>query len=125
VIAETPPPVKSTPVAVQPPATPAVGSSELFERRIGVVPPVLLELPKPVMPPDVRALKEDAVYVVRVLVDEHGKVLTAIVDSGPNFKRRLREAAPEAAKKAVFQAASRDGVTGRMWTEVRIVYKAQ
>ena len=92
---------------------------------VGVVPPVLLRLPEPQIPPDARAPKEDVVYSVRVYVDEFGKVISAQIASGPTFKRRLRDAAVETAKLATFQPASKDNVTGRMWTEVQIVFKPE
>ena len=130
--------VQEEPVAVEPPpaqvaatqtrtvpAPPTSGEAETFPPGVGVVAPVLLELPDPQIPPGAKAPKQEVVYSVRVFVDEFGKVITAQVESGPAFKRRLRHAAAEAAKQARFQPASKDGVAGRMWTEVRIVFAPQ
>ena len=119
-----PPDIQAEPARTGP-ATPAKGEAVLFQPGVGVIAPVLLELPDPVVPAGIRPPREQIMYSVRVLVDEFGKVITAQVESGPSFRRRLREAAAEAAKKATFRPASKDGMAGRMWTEVRIVFGPQ
>src|SRR5262249_14375515 len=55
---------------------------------------------------------------VRVLVDEDGKVLEAAVREGDPAGLGFNEAALEAAKKTRFQAATRDEIPGKMWTEL-------
>jgi TonB family protein len=89
-----------------------------------VVPPVLAIL-APTVYPDGKRPKSQMVVVVEVLVDEFGKVLTAKAVSGGGLFRRYRDPAVETAKKSLFRPAVKNGVTGRMWTEMRIVFEAE
>jgi TonB family protein len=63
-----------------------------------------------------------AVVSVAVLVDENGavvdaKVKGAYVDGSGGAE--FRKAALEAARKARFEPATRDGIPGKMWGELR------
>ena len=107
-----------------PPPPPIRTSTEVFQPGVGVVSPVLVSLP-PAVYPDGKSPKSEIVIMVEVLVDEHGRVLTATVKSGPSFKRKVKEAAIAAAREAVFRPAVRDGVHGRMRTEVRVVFSPE
>ncbi len=106
------------------PAAPEV-TQEIFTLGIGVVPPVLLELPPPQVPDDARKLKEELTVIVKVLVETTGEVSQAEISDGPSFRRNYREAAVAAAEKARFRPAKRGTVTGRMWTKVRVVFKPE
>jgi len=88
---------------------------------VGVVPPVLLELPPVVFPFD-KPPKKDVVVVVRVLVDELGKPTSPSIEKGRTLRRRVRDTAVEVALGARFQAATKNSVAGRMWTEVQVVF---
>jgi TonB family protein len=55
---------------------------------------------------------------VRVLVDENGRVIEAKVRDGDNSGLGFNEVAEEAARKTAFFPATRDGIPGRMWTEL-------
>ena len=81
-----------------------------------MVPPVLISLPDPVVPDPPRS---DTTIMVTALVDEHGNVVSTSVKR-PAFKRKIKEAAMEAAKGAKFRPAVRDGVAGRMYTFIRV-----
>jgi serine/threonine-protein kinase len=107
-----------------PPATVEV-TQEIFELGVGVVPPVLLELPTPQVPAGARKLREELTVIVKVLVEANGEVSRAAVSEGASFRRNYREAAIAAAKQARFQPAQRDEVIGRMWTEVRVVFEPE
>ncbi len=121
------PPAAGTPAGqpgdLQPP--PLQLTSEVFELGVGVIAPVLLSLPQPPTPTGGRKLKEELTVVVRVLVDEKGEVATAVIASGPSFRRRFREAGVAAAKQARFRPARRGNTLGRMWTEVRVTFKPE
>lgn len=99
-------------------------SSEIYQRGVGVVPPVLMVL-APTIYPDNKKPNSEMVVVVEVLVDEFGKVLTAKAVSGGGFRRRYRDPAVETAKKSLFRPAVKNGVAGRMWTEMRVVFQAE
>ena len=66
-------------------------------------------------------MSREAVVTVRVLVDERGQVIDATVPekAGLGFD----EAAIAAAKATVFAPATKDGVPGRMWTDMKVVFK--
>ena len=100
-------------------------TQEVFELDVGVVAPVLVSLPQPATPSGGRKLKEELTVVVRVLVDEKGEVATAVIASGPSFRRKFRDAAIEAAKQARFRPARRGNTLGRMWTEVRVTFRPE
>ncbi len=118
-----PPAVKPSPRAADP--VPPQVSLEIFAPAVGVVPPVLVELPRPTPPPGGRRLREPLVVIVEVLVDETGKVLTARVGEVPSFRRRYRDAALEVAQAARFRPARKGNLVGRMWTELHITFEPE
>ncbi len=97
---------------------------EIYELGVGVVPPVLQKLAPP-MYPDGKRPRSQVVVDVAILVDEHGRGLTARVESGAGFRRRYREAAVETAKASIFRPAIKNGVAGRMWTSLKIVFEPE
>ena len=113
-------PVEGRPGGPPPPPPPEV-SEEIFQLgAVGVVPPVLVELPPPVEPEGGRRLRDELIVVVRVLVEPDGSVGRALISEGPTFRRKYRDAALEAAERARFRPARRGNTLGRMWTEVRV-----
>ncbi|MFQ5524776.1 MAG: TonB family protein [Thermoanaerobaculia bacterium] len=116
------PPPGSRPGELGPP--PIGRTSEIYETSVGVVAPVLEMLPEP-MYPDGKRPKNRLTVDVAVLVDEEGKVLTARVEAGAGFRRRFRDAAIETAKRSRFRPAVRNGVAGRMWTSLKIVFETE
>ena len=82
-----------------------------------------LTVPTPRYPPQARARRLTADVVVMALVDEQGKVIQTRVDRG-SFAF-FNEAAIEAAKRAVFQPASRNGVPGRSWARLTFHFDQQ
>lgn len=103
---------------------PVERSTEIYQRGVGVVPPVLTVL-APTIYPDDKKPRSEMVVVVEVLVDEFGKVLTAKAVSGGGFRRRYRDPAVETAKRSLFRPAMKNGVAGRMWTRMRVVFEAE
>ena len=55
---------------------------------------------------------------VSVFVDENGKATNAVVKEGDASGLGFNEAAVEAALKTRFAPATRDGIPGKMWTEL-------
>ncbi len=123
----------SAPVAVAPPSgTPppttapgpaAARRGALLTPGPGVVPPRLLEQPKPEYPRRARRRRKQARILVRVLVDENGRVAQAIAPGPDPFG--FSRAARAAALKARYEAATRDGIPGKMWTELPFEFRLQ
>jgi len=70
-----------------------------------------LSKPNAVLSEDAKRLKLSGRIVVNVLVDETGKVVSAVAQNGP---AALREAAVAAAKQATFKPVIQDGITVRV-----------
>ena len=111
------------------PEAPAADSSRrqatLYEPAPGVRPPVLLELPEPVVRFGAKLPKTEVVVTVAVLVSPQGRVLAAQARGAQGIKSRFREAAVEAARQARFEPATRDGVPGGMWTNLAVTVPAR
>jgi protein TonB len=119
VAAATPPPVVQTPA---PRPQPQVQYGDLVQMGAGVVPPKVTQKAEPRYPPSAIRLKRAANVDVKVLVDERGKVMDAErigVKAGFGFD----EAAVEAARRSVFQPATKDGVRVKMWFTLRFNFK--
>ncbi len=69
-----------------------------------------VSLPKPVVSEEAKRLKASGRVSVRVVIDENGKVVSAVA---LNNIAILREAAEEAARQAVFNPMVLDGITVR------------
>ena len=67
-------------------------------------------LPKPIVSEEMKRLKAKGRVTVKVTVDENGKVTFAQAQNGVAV---LREAAEEAARKAIFAPLTKDGITVR------------
>ena len=68
-------------------------------------------LPKPVLSEEAKRSKLSGRVTVKVIVDENGKVVSALALNGP---AALREAAVAAAKQATFAPVTQDGITVRV-----------
>jgi len=113
-------------VPVPPPATlpsPQVHRGELVEPGPGVQPPVLVSVPPPDYPMLARRMGREGRVVVRVLVDETGKVLEAAVVHSDRSNVAFDAAALESARKGVFKAALKDGMPVRMWYEIPVDFR--
>ncbi len=67
--------------------------------------------PKAVMTEEAKRLKLSGRIIVKVIVDENGKVVSAQAQNGP---AALREAAEAAAREATFAPVTQDGITVRV-----------
>jgi len=77
---------------------------------VGALDSKAVSKPKAVMSEEAKRLKLSGRITVKVIVDEEGKVASAIALNGP---AALREAAVEAAKQATFAQMVKDGITVR------------
>ena len=127
--APKPEPAAEKPVPAPAPAQPAVPrpqvqtqTGDLVQPGAGVAAPKLLSNLDPRYPPAAKHLNRAAQVDIKVLVDERGKVLDADrigAKSGFGFD----EAAIDAARRAVFQPATKEGVKVKMWTTLRVNFR--
>ena len=95
---------------------------DLVQPGPGVAAPKLSSRLDPRYPAAAQRLNRAAQVDIKVLVDEHGRVLDAD-RIGAKAGFGFDEAALDAAKRAVFQPAVRDGVRVKMWTTLRVNFK--
>ena len=98
-------------------------SAGLLTPGEGVVEPVATRRQRPEYPTRAQRREKEAEVIVAVLVDERGEVARALLKEStlPGFG--FEEAALVAARGSTFQPASRDGLPGRMWTEMRFEFR--
>ncbi|MCP4662299.1 MAG: TonB family protein [bacterium] len=84
----------------------------------GVVEPRIIDQVQPEYPRSARRRRREAQVLVLVLVDENGHVINAILKKRDDSGLGFNEAALEAARQAKFHPATRDGIRGKMWTEL-------
>jgi TonB family protein len=121
---EKPAPVPANPAPVQPaaPKPQQVQVGDLVQPGNGVAAPKLSSSLDLRYPPAAKHLNRAAVVDVKVLVDEHGKVLDAD-RIGAKVGFGFDEAAIDAVRRAVFQPAVKEGVRVKMWTTLRVNFK--
>jgi TonB family protein len=119
-----PAPAPANPAPVQPaaPKSQQVQVGDLVQPGSGVVAPKLSSSLDLRYPPAARHLNRAAVVDVKVLVDEHGKVIDAD-RIGAKVGFGFDEAAVDAVRRAVFQPAVKEGVRVKMWTTLRVNFK--
>lgn len=115
--------VVAPPAAPPSPKTPAVRRGDLVEMGPGVVVPELLRRPTPRFPEMARRLnKKEARVLVKVLIDENGKVLKAEI-AGKKQGFGFDEEALSAARKSVYKPATKDGVPVKFWHTIVMQFK--
>lgn len=107
------------PVPAPPPLAPMELGALIQPRQPGVEPPEILELPSFGYPEVARGSGKKLSVEVAVLVNEAGDVISAEVRSGEDSDPVFDQAALEAARRTRFHPPRRDGVAGKMWTELR------
>lgn len=70
-----------------------------------------LSLPQPKLSEEAKRQKQSGKITVRVIVDENGKVVSAVAQNGPAV---LRQIAEEAARQATFAPTTQDGIVVRV-----------
>jgi TonB family protein len=118
-------PAASAPSPVPQPAAAKsqVQVGDLVQPGPGVVAPKLTSKLDPRYPVAAQRLNRAAQVDIKVLVDEHGRVLDAD-RIGTKAGFGFDEAAIDAARRAVFAPPTRDGVRVKMWTTLRVNFKA-
>ncbi len=89
----------------------------------GVQSPEIQALPSPVYPQAAKGSGRKVTIRLAVLVDETGQVIDARIREGDKSGLGFEEAALEAAKKARYFPATRDGVAGKMWTDLELIFE--
>ncbi|HEX3553614.1 MAG TPA: TonB family protein [Thermoanaerobaculia bacterium] len=124
--AAVPTPAPASPAPANPaPTAPArqaqvqVQVGDLVQPGPGVAPPKLQGQLDPRYPFAAQRLNRAAQVDIKVLVDERGRVLDA-ERLGAKAGFGFDEAALEAARRATFQPASKDGVKVKMWMMLRV-----
>jgi TonB family protein len=121
-----PPPAAATPPIAPPQPEPAsqprVQIGDLVQMGAGVVPPKSTHVPQARYPPAARRFNKSAEVIVRVLVDERGRVVQA-EHVGTEVGFGFDESAIEAAREATFQPATKDAVRVKMWTTIKMAFK--
>jgi len=84
--------------------------------------PEVKQLPSYSYPAAAKGTGKKVSILVAVLVDEKGQVIDAQIREGDKSGLGFKEAALEVAKKAPFFPATRDGIAGKMWTELRLEF---
>ena len=112
--------------AAEPEPTPAptperVRYGQLVERGPGVTPPRLRSQIDPVFPYAAKRLRKEADVELRVLVDENGEVIEVQSTNKAGFG--FDEAATQAARRADYVPATKNGVRVKMWTGMRISFR--
>jgi len=119
-------PVTPAPAPVQAVAKtapePQVREGDLVSPGPGVIPPrVVRQSPLP-YPQIAQRLRKEATILVRVLIDENGKVIDAqLPESKAGFG--LDEAAVAHARNCIWEPARKDGVKVKMWAELKVAFK--
>ena len=92
-------------------------------RGPGIVEPEPLERIQPDYPHRAQRRRREARVIVAVYVDERGSVAQAILKLPGEDGFGFNEAALEAARQTRFRPATRDGIAGKMWTEISYEFK--
>jgi TonB family protein len=123
------PPPAAVPSPVARPAEPApaprqaqVQVGDLVSGGPGVVRPQITRLPDPRYPTAARRMNKSASVDLKVLVDERGEVVQA-ERVGAKVGFGFDEAAVDAARRATFRPATKDGVRVKMWTSLRVTFQ--
>lgn len=145
--AATPPPATAAPVTTAPatavpapstaapapapvlpapaPAAPEVRLGDLVQMGPGVVPARKLTMPNPRFPEIAKRANKTAVVTVSVLVDENGRAADVQLRDAKRAGFGFDEAAIDAARRATFSPATKNGVRVKMWTNVAINFGQQ
>jgi protein TonB len=112
------------PAPVQPEPAPALPTDVASTQAApsGATPPRLLAKLSPTYPAIAQRMRKEATVVVRVLVDERGRVMQAELKGG-QAGYGFDQAALQAAKGARFAAATQGGQPVKMWVDLPIHFK--
>jgi protein TonB len=86
----------------------------------GVVPPAVKKAPRIHYPPIALRQRTEGTVILRVLVDENGKVTEVTVVTSAGGRTGLTEAAVKSVKRRVYNPATKDGVAVKAWLPVSV-----
>ena len=112
----------AAPGANQQPAEEPVRLGQLVTPGRGVVAPRVKSRPQPLFPMVAKRLRREADIDIEVLVDENGDVIDTRVNGKAGYG--FDEAAERAAQRTTFFPATKNGVRVKMWTSLRISFRA-
>jgi TonB family protein len=101
---------------------PQLQAGDVVQAGPGVTMPKLLYKPEARYPAAARRMSKSAEVVVRLLVDERGKV-EKVERVGAAAGLGFDEAALDAARRSSYEPASKDGVRVKAWTTIKITFK--
>jgi TonB family protein len=116
-------PLPEEPAPAATPPEPMQAGDLIRAGQKGVQAPEIQELPSYAYPQAAKGSGRRVTIRVAVLVDESGQVIDARVREGDRSGLGFEEAALEAARKARYFPATRDGVAGKMWTDLELVFE--
>lgn len=125
--AASPTPVVPPPVVAPPPpaaaqAAPSVRRGDLVDIGDVDAPPQMTKPPQPRFPAvALRMGRTNATVKIKVLVDENGKVIDTQIEDKAGFG--FDAEAENAARKAGFRAATKDGVPVKVWHTLSIEFR--
>ena len=112
----------AAPAPVPAPRQQQVQVGDLVQPGPGVSAPKLASRLDPRYPPAAQRMNRAAQVDIKVLVDEKGRVLDA-QRIGAKAGFGFDESALDAARRATFQPATKEGVRVKMWTTLRVNFK--
>jgi TonB family protein len=115
-------PVQQAPAPVQQAPVRKAQYGDLVSAGPGVTAPRLTSRLEPRYPAAAQRLNKAAQIDIRVLVDENGRVVDA-QRAGAKAGFGFDEAALEAARRATFSPATKDGVRVKMWYPLRVAFQ--
>ena len=113
-----PKPVATEPASAPGPLKPMEAGDMIRRGQPNVEAPETTFLPPNPYPAAAKGTGRKVVIRVAVLVDENGQVIDAQIRDGDKSGLGFEETALEASRKTRFLPARRDGIAGKMWTEL-------
>lgn len=105
-----------------PPPGPMEAGAMILAGQPGIEAPEVWTLPSYTYPEAAKGSGRKVSIGMEVLVDENGRVIDARLRRGDASGLGFNEAALEAAHKTRFVPATRDGIAGKMWTELYLEF---
>ncbi len=122
-VAEVAPPPPPPPPQPAPAPKTQVRRGDLVQMGPGVTPPKLVRRPTPRFPVMAKRLnKRSAKVLLRVLIDENGKVAKAEL-AGEEQGYGFDDEALAAARKSVYEPAKKDGVPVKFWHTLAVEFR--
>ena len=129
-ITPAPPPVETAPAPARRvretrapvPLRPMRPGDMILRGHPGVQPPEIRRLPAYAYPAAARGSGRRVALLVAVLVDENGQVMEARIRERGRSVWGFEEAALSAARKARYFPATRNGIAGKMWTDLLLEF---